>query len=253
MVADFLGKQLGRSSALGTILGGLGSWRPASEEEIEKYKTQDYPEWLKSVRRALPVLISRLNAISCEIPFCVSISNRGFVNASNVRLTVTAYDGIQLLDSLAEEAEQERDKLLSLPPFPEAPRGRYVSAASALVTLSSRMPKHILPDLMPRKRNPTGFYYTDVPSVPMERLELTCEALPHQGDSYILGFRLLIPKEGIGKQPRIRVRVEASNLQKPLEKFVKVSPIFEAGDFAERVEKFKQRLNQRALSDGIEP
>jgi hypothetical protein len=249
VLGDFQRRWLGADSPLGASLASLGStWRPPREEEIEKYKTEDYPKWLESVRRALPVLASSLNAISCEIPFCVSIANTGFVNASNVRLTVTAHDGILLLDILSEEDEEAREKLLSLPSFPEAPRGRYISVASALATRFSAMPQDILRDLLsPRKRDPTKFYYTDVPRVAMERLELTCDALPHQGDRYALRFRLVIPREEIGKQPRIRVRLEASNLKKPLEKFVTVSPpVFEAGDFAERLEECKQRLKKRA-------
>jgi hypothetical protein len=105
------------------------------------------------------------------------------------------------------------------------------------------MPKDIPPDLRPPKRDPTKFYYTDFPHLAMERLELTCDALLHQGDGYTSGFRLVIPpKEEIGKQPRVRVRLEGSNLKKPLEKFVAISPVFEAGDFAEWLEEWKQRL-----------
>jgi hypothetical protein len=253
---DFQRTRPGATSVLGdfqrtwpgaSYLAGLGTWwQPPSEDDIEKYKTKIYPKWLESVRRALPDLASRLNTISCEIPFSVSVSNTGFVNASSVQLTVTAYDGILLLDSLSEADEKERETLLSLPSFPEPPHGRYVSAASALATFPS-MPDRVLPDLLrPRKRDPTRFYYADVPRIPVERLELTCDALPHQGDGYTLGFRLVIPNGEIGKQSRIRVRLEASNLKKPLEKFVTVSPVFEVCDFAERLEEFKQRLKNRA-------
>jgi hypothetical protein len=48
----------------------------------------------------LPLLAAQLTKISHEVPFLVRIMNTGFVNASNVHLTITAYDGMLLLDSL---------------------------------------------------------------------------------------------------------------------------------------------------------
>jgi hypothetical protein len=38
----------------------------------------------------------------------------------------------------------------------------------------------------------------------------------HQGDAYTRGFRAIIPNEGIGNQPRLHVRLQASNLKKPI-------------------------------------
>jgi hypothetical protein len=246
MAQDFQRTPSGATSALAAgIAGFVGTWRPPREDEIEKYKTEDYPNWLDSVRRALPALAARLNAISRASSFFVSISNTGFVNASNVRLTITAYDGILLLDSLSEEEKKEEEKRLTLPAPPETPRGRYVSIATGLATRMSTVATDVFPDLLrPRERDPTGFYYTDVPRVPVDRLQLTCEALPHQGHGYMLGFRAVIPDEEIGKQPRIRLRLEASNLRKPIEKFLSVSPVIEAGDFGAQLEELRQKLKR---------
>jgi hypothetical protein len=249
MAQDFRRTAPGATSALAASIASFaGTWRPPREDEIERYETEDYPNWLESVSRALPALAARLNAISREIPFSVSISNTGFVNASNVRLTITAYDGILLLDSLSDEDEEEQEKRLTLSAPPEAPRGRYVSIATDFATRMPPMAPHAFPGgaLTPRKRDPTGFYYADVPRAPVDGLELTCEALPHQGDGYTLGFRVVIPDQEVGKQPRIRVRLEASNLRKPLEKFVSVSPVFETGDFGAELEHLKQKLKREA-------
>jgi hypothetical protein len=50
-------------------------------------------------------------------------------------------------------------------------------------------------------------------------------------DPYTLGFRAIIPNKGTGNQPRLRVRLQASILKKPIQLFIPFSIIFDPGDF----------------------
>jgi hypothetical protein len=188
-------------------------------------------------REALPRLAMRFNEISSEIPFAVSISNAGFVNASNVRLIITSYDGVTLLDGLKEEEAARNAKLRLISP-PPPPRGGYVTTGMAT---PFRPPHGIFPIFGPPDRNPTRFYFASPrPMAPVEKLELTCETFPHQGDPYMLGFRAVLLGDPLGNQPRLRVRLEASNLKQPIEIFMPVSATFERGDFSQLVRELAE-------------
>jgi hypothetical protein len=100
------------------------------------------------------------------------------------------------------------------------------------------MPRNFLHELMgPHERNRSSFYYVDRPARPDTALQLTCEALPHQSTDYNLHFRLLFDHSELGDKPRVRVRLEASNLRKPIEKFLAVSVNAEPSPFKARLEK----------------
>jgi PIN domain len=162
-------------------------WHPPREEEIEAYKTKAYPRWLASVRETLPSLAAQLNEISHEIPFLVRIVNTGFVSASNVRLAITAYDGLMLLDNLGDDAKKKREGKLSLPSTPQPPRGRYISVVPDFVTatpIKDDFTGLVRPHLPGRKRDPNALYFVHGrPDTSGQELELTCEALTHQGAS----------------------------------------------------------------------
>jgi hypothetical protein len=245
MATDFgLSPPAGATLLPSTILDFGRTWRTPKAEDIEAYKTTAYPHWVDSIRNAMPALARRLNTISHQIPFKVRLWNAGFVNATDMRLTVTAYDGVTLLDSLSEEAETERQKKKTLPAPPEPPRGHYFSFTSLygpqLMPPTIPLMRDLQSSLSPPPRDPNGFYYVDRrPSRPVEELELTCEAFPHQGEPYSLRFRMVIPDNDLGQQPRLRIRVQASNLRKPVEEYVPISAAFVRGDFIQLVSKIK--------------
>lgn len=226
-----------RLSASDTVAAGLvtlgQTWIAPRDDEIEAYRTEKYPRWLESVRDVLPKLVARHNSISRRVPFSVSMRNDGFVNAADVRLTITSYDGVLLLPSAREEDEEEGNGSLKLPPPPSPPRGKYVSVMTGFSSPDIYGPRRLesLLGLQARERNPNGFYYLEGrPHELVDELILTCGAFPHQGDERELGFQLWVPDQP-GSNPRIRVKLEASNLRKPIESFVKIGITAGAGDF----------------------
>jgi hypothetical protein len=238
------------SSIAGRLMTFGQIWQAPRADEIEDYKSERYPKWVASVRNKLTSLAARLNEISQEIPFFVRISNTGFANASDVRLTITAYDGILLLDSLSEKAKANREQALSLPMPPEPPCGKYASAFSPVfgALMSSNGLRDIIQppySLPPRDSN--DFYYVGgAPRSPTEEIELTCEAFPHQSDPYNLSFRAVIPNTDLGTQPRLRIRLRASNQSKPIEKFVPVQTTFVRGDFPRRASDIARETGKAA-------
>jgi hypothetical protein len=229
-------------------------WRAPTEEDITKYKTTAYPNWLKSVRDHLNRLPVKLNNIAYEIPFLIQIVNSGFVNATSVRLTITGYDGITLLDAEDMDKRKERKELILLPQAPEAPRGHYVSLSLAAAFRIPSAPR-LLDDFMriPTSRNPNSFYFAKWSDSPANELELECEALPHQIDPHFISLRAIIPIQGlIVGQPRVRVRLQASNLKRPIEKHIPVRADIERGDFLLRVDELMRLPRNRSEDDSDE-
>lgn len=233
-------------NSIDSLMAGLQSlgWGAPLEEEIKSYRTVKYPRWLDSMRNALPQLVARRNKIARSVPFLVKIGNDGFVNAEYVRLTISAYDGVLLLSSSKEEDEEEDEVALKLPSPPPPPRGRYASLLSGLELAGMFSPHRFdsFARLPPQVRDPNGFYFLKGRSGrPVDELTLTCDAFLHQGKGRELGFQLWLPDE-MGPKPRIQVRLEANNLRKPIEKFVKVRGTRRVGDFRAFVAELRRDL-----------
>jgi hypothetical protein len=220
------------------------TWRAPTEQEIASYK-HDYRQWEGSVRNALPKMAGILDEVSHEIPFAVVVANGGYVNGTDVRLTVTGFDGVYLLATLDEDDAAKRIEKLLLPSPPKAPRGHYMNLLDAfgpghgfdiggLIRDYSAL-QHLRP------RDPNRFYYVDGrPQRPVAEVERECKALPHQVDPNILKFRAVIQDDELGSKPRLRVRVRASNLKKPIETYLPVSVSTKSGNFERRLMEIQQ-------------
>jgi PIN domain-containing protein len=224
-----------------------GSWRPPSAEEIEAYKDA-HSRWRQSLSEEMRELPDVLNRKSHEIPFTVEIVNSGFANATDVRLTINSYEGITVLDRDNDDSEEEQQSTPSLPAAPNPPRGTYyypavgrfpwTSAAEAWATpimaRSDALASLLRNDF--HSRDPNGFYYVNGrPGPGIDEFQLVCEALPHQIEPYFLKFRIIVPREKLEGQPRLRVRLHASNLKRPVDKYIRVSTNLVQGDFLQRV------------------
>ncbi len=207
-------------------------WRQPRKDEIEDYKTIDYPAWVESLFEKIPKVITRVNSIAREIPFSIRLINSGFSNATAVRLTITTFDGPMLLDGLNKEQASKRNNKICLPASPKPPKGRFISPTSIYDALTRRDFANVVGPLIPSKHDPNGFYYVDGrPTSPTDELVLTCDALPHQHDPYDLRFRIAAPEQNeLGRQPRLRIRIHASNLRRPVEKYVTINLSLGRGD-----------------------
>jgi hypothetical protein len=215
------------SILLASVLGD--TWRAPKPEDIEAYRS-NYNQWLEEVRDKLPEIATQLGEIRRQVEFEVVVSNAGFVNATDARLTLTGFDGIRLLNSLDEDELEKRGEVFTLPSPPQAPRGRYMDFFHGFGQQSggfglgfpSILDSSALRRIGPR--DPNKFYFVGgAPDEPTNELELECKALPHQVEPYSLMFRAVMPEDKLGPQPRLRARLQASNLKKPIERYLPVS------------------------------
>jgi PIN domain len=220
-------------------------WKSATEQEIEDYKTRTYPEWLDATRKKIEQLPGLFNTIVREIHFGVSLMNGGFVNAEGLRIFIEGSDGILLLDSLSAKQQDKREKTLLLPKPIPAPTGGYRSLMSYMDSVRATrddLSASVFTDLIPKPQHPNEFHYVSrKPSeAPFDRIELICSAFPHQQAARVLAFRAYVA-ENWGASPRLRIRVEATNLRNPIEKFVKFRISETAGDFLAKLNETVRR------------
>lgn len=105
-------------------------YEPATEEEIQHYRTTVYPSWLREVRKALEELHHRLEARTVWPGVIAVAENVGTRPAAEALLAIQARGAFELLndESVDEDDEGESAKAttghpeLPLPPAP--PRGR---------------------------------------------------------------------------------------------------------------------------------
>jgi|GEM_PF-7113350 len=237
-----------------------GSWQPPSSEKIEAYKDA-HSRWRQSLSEEMRELPALLNQSPHEIPFTVEIVNSGFANATDVRLTISSYEGITVLDGANDDTDEEPQSKPSLPAAPNPPPGTYYSAferfpwtaatkawATQITPLPSVIDSLIHRDFHPR--DPNSFYYVDGrPRSRVDEFQLVCEALPHQIEPYSLKFKIIVPREKSTGQPRLRVRLHASNLKRPVDKHIRVSINLIQGDFLQRVSEIDLDSKSRSHFD----
>jgi len=229
------GGELGPAHRHGFDAGRMEVWKEVTQGEIESYRLK-HSKWLAEIEESLPKIASVLTEYAFEAAMAVQIKNDGFVNAEDVTLTITAFDGVQLLGRITEEEQESHRKRTVIPPAPVAPEGRYVSMRDlALAGFRPGLTEGIRP-MRVQQRSRNEFHYVDRrPLFPVEELRLCCEAVPHQVEAATIGFRIRALPHDLGKAPRIRVRLEAANLRVPIERCLRVSVTSDMGSLRERL------------------
>lgn len=211
------------------------TWRAPTEDEIRIYQEKSYPRWIEDVRTHLQSIASRLVEDSSRGTFLFSIQNTGFANATNARLTITAYGRVLLVrKSRDDDDEKSHD---GVPPPPTPPKGRYeASSLSGLDSIMGRYSSIARAELLPTafsnypslrslhtQHDPNGFYYLNPNDDHANIFELKCDAVPHQVAARQFEYDLLVlPSKKDEMKPRLRLLFQASNLSTPVQKDVTV-------------------------------
>ncbi|MDF2622160.1 MAG: hypothetical protein K0S00_4819 [Xanthobacteraceae bacterium] len=223
---DALAERIGRISR--PLVRSI--YEPATEEEIERYKTIEYPEWLETVRSVFASLHHALE-IRTEWPRVVAVAaNRGTRPATEALLTIQARGAITLLneDDLDEDEEGETDPSvevdrLELPLPPTPPRGRTKTFdpleiyrglnAGALPTISPRS-LHLPHLSLPTPRESDAFYWRAGRRDWSGTMELECASWRHGQDPIRFVLRVR-PKEQVATSAAVEISVHAHNITKP--------------------------------------
>ncbi|MDO8991228.1 MAG: PIN domain-containing protein [Sideroxyarcus sp.] len=202
-----------------------GKYKPPSFEEIEKYKNEDYPGWLREVERKLAGLPDFLSEQNNKIGISLALSNIGNMPAEHAIFKIEVPSAILIAPPI-DEGEAIQDWEFNKPPSP--PRGEYTSVNTFLgldaFKLGNMLHGSALHNLetglsplgLPRNRDRNGFYWKpNRPRMPQSQWEFECEEFVHKDVPEEFYFTLLVD---LGKRPSrgvLALTVRAKNLAHP--------------------------------------
>jgi len=227
--------------------GGIESlfprkWEPPADLVIAEYRDKLYPDWLKSVQHDFESLSARLNFRYRAIELTIRLENSGEEPADNLVLEVDASGSITLCspELWTELAGNDPNFLIDRPPA--APSGRYVHAGLDIPTIGQLTSERtsFLPDTIRRlssesdyrvqQSDPHKLYWkTEQPKDLSEQWVLEQEEFRPSLDPIDFGLRVVaLPSTDQQSSGRLRIRVSASNLRRPVEMHLQLEILREA-------------------------
>ena len=107
---------------------------PATDNEIQKYRDEDYPRWLDRCEETLRAHHRMLQARAPVLKFAFLAKNSGTRPATNALVTIEARGGFEIRPPQFDDSDEEREgedepsgspESGALPPPSVAPRGRW--------------------------------------------------------------------------------------------------------------------------------
>lgn len=114
-----------RQSLIAQSILSSQNYFPLSEEEITKYRTEQYPNWIINLKQHISLLLSFFNKKSRTFSVTFLLFNSGQVFAENVLVEFRAYGGILFLRQKEEDEEIETHLATSFPQPPSPPKGSW--------------------------------------------------------------------------------------------------------------------------------
>ena len=240
-----------------TVLTGITKevFTPATDEEIEKYREEAYPEWLDRCEQILRNHHRALQEQAPMLQFSFLAANVGTRPATDALITIEAHGHFQIQppssDDVGEEQDGEEDELdhlnaAELPRPPIAPRGQWkrtiagypgdaIRAMDALgrslygfpnvATATAHMDDSWLRSLnvRPASHDPNGFYYKpDQPSSPRSSFSLSCDQWRHDDGEELFDGEIHLPVDQDRAEGALMFRIQAGNLSKSASKLIPV-------------------------------
>lgn len=229
---------------------------PATDEEIEKYRNEDYPRWLERCEETLRAHHRILQAETPVLEFAFLAENSGTRPADDALVTIEARGGVEIRPPPFDDTDEDRegedeasDSLESgalLPP-PIAPRGRWKNTVggqpgdllhtlnligrsmqdfSGIVNPDSHIltrPLAIPPFDPPYPRDPNAFYYKPGrPAEPQVSFALECAQWRHDNEAKPFIGEIHVPADRDAAEGLLVCRIQAANLSKSVSCYIPV-------------------------------
>jgi len=225
------------------VLGIEWYYEKISENEIEKYRSEDYPKWiseLQSFYKKLPLTVG-FSERHCNLKML--IFNNGTLPAENMVIEFKVVGGLLLVSPKGKE--ELYGKLTIEPPTPpKAPEGKWIQRKRGLGLFDhlnsfgslNRIDEHIRPfvDIPNLRRDRNAFYWKNYgPKDFTEQWVYECEEFRHQGGPEIFELIVLIPPKKEVIKGGIFCQVSAKNLPIPVETFFPINITYNQVDTLE--------------------
>lgn len=241
------------------VFGTRSVYQPATDQEIDLYRTSAYPEWLASVRKSLNSVHDKLTART-EWPSVRAIaSNTGTRPASEVLMCIRAQGSFAIFDDeVSSKGREEAPEgfSLELPPAPPRGKTRVVDALGVYRNLGGdihgaayslpTIPPHLTP--LPPKRSDT-FYWREGQHDWTQFMELECSSWRHgqQEISFLLKIK---PNQRTDFTGAIELSVHANNIADPLRSRLPIRISFVDGATANEARVLVNQLGHAARAQG---
>ena len=247
------------TSPIALLLGKKKVYVPPREEQISKYADEDYPQWLDNCEKALRDLHWTLQSRAPLPRFEFSAGNYGTRPAEDALVTIDAMGDCLIRPSSPsdESGKNEGDgknsnDTLSLPPPPDAPLGKWyrpglASASKVDIDISSLGNMPAFPIVPPMRihppRDPNAFFFKPERSTtPVASFSLECTQWRHDEVEEPFSGQIFFLPEISKVEGAIRIKIQAKNLSKPVEKIIPVSILTKHIDCQEKARELVAEL-----------
>ena len=237
---------------------------PATEEQIRKYREDDYPDWLSDCEKRLREFHQHLTAQSGWPQVAFVANNKGTRPARDALISIEARGSFEIMPppyrSENDKDEEARDEQIFQSP-PVAPRGKWVTRSLTDMLSGMRyMDQHRGLDqswrnlLGPRdtRRDPNGFFWKPERAMsPKPTLQLECEQWRHGIGEEEFSFDIWFSSDGSEVRGALECTIHAENLSEPASILVPVRiAITETDTFPEAQEAVDSLGRVRPRTDG---
>ncbi len=243
----------GRVSTFGDIREMSGLYSPPSEGDIDKYREEEYPAWIKKCKKVLSNLHRALLREAGAPVFRFVVTNKGSRPGKNALVVITSKGNFKICPPQPEDNEHsKRRRILDrpLPGPPEPPKSRRITDLAYRDVPDSlfRLPPSLNPDMTRfHSRDPDAFYYKpDQPLIPVESFRLECEQWRHGIAEKCFKFEIFAASDQDEIQGAIECEIHAENLSSPAKKIVPVRITVKRESTKDYASNLVMKLSNRA-------
>jgi hypothetical protein len=209
-------------------------FEPATDEEIARYRNEQYPEWVSSCEAALRDLHTTLNRCIAWPRIRVTLANAGSRPAEDAYIQFKTQGRLLLSVPRDDDEEDAGKQALAQPPLPRTPAvpcgqwTRMPTVSDHIAALGRSVAFDTRPILsrdfarlteMPKPRDPNAFYYKPHrPSYPMPVIGYECSQWRHQVSPETFDFEVTTDLVEQTVSGAITVEIHAANVTTPVEK-----------------------------------
>ena len=236
---------------------------PPKDEDIAKYRDQDYPNWTRQCRRILSDLHKELQREVGQPIFEIAVTNEGTCPGNDALVVIEATGNFKISPPPYKgEFDEDPEEELALPRAPKPPVGPQAPSSLDAISRVSRFaesvnllqrttspfntgPIYFPPPIGPneQRRDPNGFFYKpDRPSEPGESFAVECEQWRHSmGPEPFMG-EIFFGTEQEEVRGLLRCEVHAENLSVPVSEQFPVRISMRRATSEERARELMQKL-----------
>lgn len=191
---------------------------PITQEQVTKYRENEYPGWLARVRKCFETLPKRMGCSSRSGKLIGVLSNNGARPAEGAIVTMTAFGGILFGQKTSAPGSED-----ALPQPPKPPQGSVVRRSGSMESMMDTFRRSSLDEQMIARmrpdavHDPCAFYLIEGDrNRRSHRWAFKCDEFRHDGYEETFEIPVLFPCGSKPVNPAIGCEIFARNMSAPV-------------------------------------